>query len=198
MEIDNNAIESAIKAYYRERYSIEDNSALYEYIENSKQSIFNASLSYANTFIGLNAKLKNTFDGVNAYTINSYNYDRCMSIAYVYINLCDKYSKVSNVHGYSKLTGIENITLREWGSNRNVSNNYSTIIKILSCSNENMLSDLLLESRNNIGVIAVLNHNHNWANSTVIHEHRLTMNTDKQSLQTKYSQYIDDNTDNKD
>lgn len=198
MDIDSNTIESAIKAYYRERYSIEDNSALYEYIENSKQAIFNAALTYANTFIGLNAKLKNQFDGVNAYTINSYNYDKCIKIAYVYIDLCDKYSKVSNVHGYSKLTGIDNVTLNEWANDRKVSNSYKNIIKILSCSNENMLSDLLLESRNNIGVIAVLNHNYNWANSTVIHEHRLTMNSDKQSLQTKYSQYIDDNTDNKD
>ncbi len=193
MDIDNTTIESAIKSYYKDRYDITDSKTLYEYIENSKQSIFNASLTYANNFIGLNAKLKNKFDGINAYTINSYNYNKCIEIAYIYIDLCDKYNKVSNVHGYSKLTGIDNVTLNEWANDRKVSNSYKNIIKILSCSNENMLSDLLLESRNNIGVIAVLNHNYNWANSTVIHEHRLTMNSDKQSLQSKYSQYITDN-----
>lgn len=197
MDIDSNAIESAIKAYYRERYNIEDNSALYEYIENSKQSIFNASLSYANTFIGLNAKLHNVFDGVNAYTINSYNYDRCMSIAYTYVQLCMKYNKVANMLGYSMLTDIGIDVLNKWKNDKNLSNKYSDIVKLLFSYNELSLSDLLLESRNNIGVIAILNHNHNWANSTIIHEHRLTTNTDKQSLQTKYSQYLDDNTDNK-
>lgn len=194
MDIDNTVIESAIKSYYKDRYDITDNKALCEYIENSKQSIFNASLTYANNFIGLNAKLKNQYDGINAYTINSYNYNRCIEIAYIYIDLCDKYNKVSNVHGYSKLTGIDNVTLNEWSNDRKVSNSYKNIIKIISCSNESMLSDLLLEPRNNIGVIAVLNHNYNWSNSTVIHEHRLTTNSDKQSLQSKYSQYIADNT----
>lgn len=192
MDIDNTIIESAIKQYYKDRYDITDNRQLYEYIENSKQSIFNAALTYTNRFIGLNAKLKNQYDGINAYTIHSYNFDRCLAIAYTYIELCNKYNKVCNVNGYSMLTGITLKQINEWSNNRNVSNNYCEIVKTLNAYNELALSDLLLESRNNIGVIAVLNHNHNWTNSTVIHEHRLIANTDSKSLQSKYSQYISD------
>ena len=96
------------------------------------------------------------------------------------------------------LTGITLEELNQWKHDRNLSHSYAEIIKRIDMHNEYALTDLLTESRNNIGVIAILNHRYNWSNQTIIHEHRLTTNSDKQSLQSKYIQYLTDNTDNKD
>lgn len=141
-----------------------------EDLKKESQSVWNACLYYiySHVFKGTNQlKSKKLYDNpLIRTTNNAYNYDLLLDIVDIYIyKLCMQYDKEVSLLGFSTLTGINNVTLTEWGNNRNkLSNGGYEIYKKLMTFNEESLSGKLVTGKQNpVGVIAVLNRRHGWA-----------------------------------
>lgn len=139
-------------------------------LKKESQSIWNACLYYiySHVFKGTN-QLKSKPDYNNGLFVtnnNAYNYDLLLDIVDIYIyKLCMQYDKEVSILGFSTLTGINNLTITEWGNNRaKLSDGGFKIYKKLMTFNEESLSDKLVTGKQNpVGVIAVLNRRHGWA-----------------------------------
>lgn len=97
-------------------------------------------------------------------TYNRYNYELVSTIADYYIYICNMYNKEISIMGFSKLTGIDNDTICEWGNNgRILSEKGSVIYKKLIKEREESLSNKLADGRQNpVGVLAILNRHYQW------------------------------------
>lgn len=96
---------------------------------------------------------------------SQYDMNKCCILLDIYIKLCKKYNKVVDDLGYLSISGIKYSTFEEWREGKNIlrSKNYD-LIKTLYSFNEKTLTDKLLSKDvNPVGVIAILNHTHNWA-----------------------------------
>jgi hypothetical protein len=97
---------------------------------------------------------------------NSYNYEIVNNILDYYIYICNTYNKEISIMGFSKLTGIDNDTIIQWGNDNN--NRLSTtsliIYKKLMQEREESLSNKLADGKQNpVGVIAMLNRHYGWS-----------------------------------
>ena len=92
-------------------------------LKKESQSIWNACLYYiySHVFKGTN-QLKSKPDYNNGLFVtnnNAYNYDLLLDIVDIYIyKLCMQSDKEVSIVGFSTLTGINNLTITEWGNNR--------------------------------------------------------------------------------
>ena len=86
------------------------------------------------------------------------------SVCDIYINLCYEYDKEISILGFSKLTGIVQDTLYQWGAETSrPSSSASEIYKKLSREREESLSNMLISGkRNPVGLLGALNRHYGW------------------------------------
>ena len=133
------------------------------------QSVWNGMLMFINYSLFKNTnRLKKIPDIANnllnggLQNNNAYNTDLLNDIADYYIYLCRLNEKECSIVGFSYLVGMDNSTIHRWLNDKASSTGYD-IGKKLQAENENSLSDKLLTGKNPVGVLAILNHRHNWA-----------------------------------
>lgn len=133
-----------------------------ENLNKISMSQWNALLIYINNTCFGNGILKNKNSNIKmAY--NVYDYELLEYICDYYIYLCYKHDKEVSLSGFSKLTGIAWVTLNTIGKGEILSSKDSDIRKKLLAENEQSLSNKLFDGKGNpVGVIAILNHWHNW------------------------------------
>ena len=141
--------ESAIHEYLQEyinTHNIED-------MHREPQSRWNAALLYINkNYFKLHPdmlKAGNYCDGNlkhgNSSNNNAYDLDIIDSICNIYIDLCYEYDKEISIMGFSKLTGITQDTLYQWGAETSrPSSTASEMFKKLRCEREESLSNILI------------------------------------------------------
>ena len=146
-----------------EKYCIEND---VEDLKAASQSIFVAGLMYTQRRVFPNTDtLKNYkyYKDTKAPT-NAFNYDLLGTIADIYIYLCYKYDKIINPNGFSKLTGIDFVTIRQWSNPDNRLSQESFLIyqKIVAERQESLSNKLTAAKSNPVGILAILNHLHGW------------------------------------
>lgn len=137
-----------------------------ENLREASQNVWNSCLLYIN---------KNVFKGTpklkridplsnNIYNCNAYDIDKVLIICEYYIYLCNLYDKEVSIIGFSKLTGINQDTIHDWGNNINkLSRNGCEIYKKLTIEREESLSAKLISGKHNpVGVLSVLNKQFGW------------------------------------
>lgn len=101
-----------------------------------------------------------------------YDADKVNRVIDLYMLLCNKYNKVCTIHGFSFFSGISDTTIDNWGAGKGAegaSRNYFALYKRIYNYNERTLSDKLISKDvNPVGVIAILNHSHNWQQQEVV------------------------------
>lgn len=101
---------------------------------------------------------------------NRYDIDKCDKLLDIYISICYKYNKVITIDGYCSISGISINTYYAWqNGSRQATNDTVELVKKLNKYNELSLSNKLLSKDiNPVGVIAILNHTHNWQQQETI------------------------------
>ena len=134
------------------------------------QNRYNSLLYYLYQKVFKDANLKSNDTYSNGLfgntTYNAYDIPLIESICEEYIDLCDRFDKIVNVEGFSRLIGIDRETIYEWSRDRDkkASRRTSDIAKRLTAERERSLSDRLASGvKNPVGVLGCLNHWHNWA-----------------------------------
>ena len=103
-----------------------------------------------------NNNYNNQYSNLNNSNCNSYNIDIVNSICDYYIYMCYVYNKSISIQSFSRLTGINQDTIFDWGKNINkLSSSGCEIYKKLSNERENAWV-AKLESMNHPTAIAIL------------------------------------------
>ena len=153
IEIYENAICEYLDQYI-DTHEIED-------MRREPQSRWNAALLYINKYY---FKLHPEVLTIPGTVSNSYNLDAVNNVCDIYINLCYEYDKEISILGFSKLTGIVQDTLYQWGAETSrPSSSASEIYKKLSREREESLSNMLISGkRNPVGLLGALNRHYGW------------------------------------
>ena len=110
-----------------------------------------------------NNNYDNKYSNLNNSNCNSYNIDTVSSICDYYIYICNLYNKGVTISGFSKLTGITEETIYEWGRDeRKLSSSSSYVYKKLSKEYENSAEAKLWGNKNPVAVMAILNKRFGW------------------------------------
>ena len=110
-----------------------------------------------------NNNYDNQYSNLNNSNCNSYNIDTVSSICDYYIYICNLYNKGVTISGFSKLTGITEETIYEWGRDeRKLSSSSSYVYKKLSEEYENSAEAKLWGNKNPVAVMAILNKRFGW------------------------------------
>ena len=148
-----------------EEYHIED-------IKEISQSVYNALLKYVykHCFKGTDKLKSKALYKTSEYirsNYNAYDIDLCYQLCEYYIYISQLYEKEISIVGFSNLSGIEENTIYSWGKEdqrKTLSTKSCDIYKMLNKGRENSLSDKLSSGKGNpVGILAILNHNFNWA-----------------------------------
>ena len=142
-----------------------------EDMKKESQSVWNAALMYNKRHVfNNNSVLKsstplsgynnnnynNQYSNLNNSNCNRYNIDTVNSICDYYIYMCYVYNKSISIQSFSRLTGINQDTIFDWGKNINkLSSSGCEIYKKLSNERENAWV-AKLESMNHPTAIAIL------------------------------------------
>lgn len=95
---------------------------------------------------------------LNNSNCNAYDIDKVKYVCDYYIYLCYVYDKEISIMGFSKLTGINQDTIHDWGNNANrLSTSGCEIYKRLSAEREESLVNKLASNKNPVAIIAILN-----------------------------------------
>lgn len=162
IEVFENDIEMYL-AMFCDRDNIED-------LRNESQSVWNAALRfvYKHVFKDGTLKQRKVIDDGNSPIVsnyNAYNYDLVYEVLDLYIyDMCMRYNKEVSIVGFSTLTGIDEVTIHDWGNgNRMLSQTGLNIYKKLRDFREESLSNKLATGKQNpVGVIAILNKHYGW------------------------------------
>lgn len=169
VEIFKNDIEMYFKMFCEEEH-VED-------IRKEPQAIFYAALIYTQrhafpdrSILKLHRKYEPYNNNSRPYFNNSscgvYNYDYLLELADYYIYLCYKYDKICTITGFSKLTGIKESIIFEWGSDSGKSGKLSTtpsaLLEKLRGEYENSGEGRLWSGKNPVGHLAALNRRFGW------------------------------------
>lgn len=144
-----------------------------ESIKAESQSVWNACLMYIQKHVFKDrAMLK---QNSNIYTnssniptnCNAYNYELIDSICDYYIYICTLYDKEISILGFSKLLGIDDNVILEWGNNYTNSNKLSTTAsniykKLVKNREESLSNKLATGNKNPVGILAILNRHYQW------------------------------------
>ena len=142
-------------------------------LKTESQSVWNACLMYVqrhvfpdNGMLKYHSNIPHPSGNITT-NYNSYNYDLLSVICDYYIYICYLYDKEVSIVGFSKLVGISNRLIHDWGSNYQNSNRLSTksleIYKKLHDDNEESLSSMLISGkRNPVAILGALNRRHGW------------------------------------
>ena len=142
------------------------------------QGVWNAALLYIqhHLFKGTNKlKLNNHLAGyknnnnsditsnLNKSNCNAYNISLVNEICDYYIYMCYQYGKEVSILGFNKLTGIDDNTIYAWRDEKNIlSDSGADIYKKLSQEREESLSAKLVDSKQAVAQIAILNKHYGW------------------------------------
>lgn len=142
------------------------------------QSVWNAALMYIKRHVFntpdvlksskplsgySNNNYNNQYSNLNSSNCNSYNIELVDSICNYYIYICNLYNKGVTISGFSKLTGISETVIYEWGrEERTLSTSSSSIYKKLSSEYENSAEAKLWGNKNPVAVMAILNKRFGW------------------------------------
>lgn len=142
------------------------------------QGVWNAALLYIqhHLFKGTNKlKLNNHLSGyknnnnsdvtsnLNKSNCNAYNISLVNEICDYYIYMCYQYGKEVSILGFNKLTGIDDNTIYAWRDEKNIlSDSGADIYKKLSQEREESLSAKLVDSKQAVAQIAILNKHYGW------------------------------------
>lgn len=142
------------------------------------QGVWNAALLYIqhHLFKGTNKlKLNSHLSGyknnnnsditsnLNKSNCNAYNISLVNDICDYYIYMCYQYGKEVSILGFNKLTGIDDNTIYAWRDEKNIlSESGADIYKKLSQEREESLSAKLVDSKQAVAQIAILNKHYGW------------------------------------
>ena len=172
-EIFENDIALYLKLFCEEQ-SIED-------MSKESQSKWNAALMYIKRhafndssilkmskplegYINNNYTPDNNIYKLNNSNCNAYDIDKVNSVCDYYIYICNMYDKGVTISGFSKLTGITEETIYDWGreDSRALSTAASEIYKKLSAEYENSLEAKLWSNKNPVAHMAIANKRFGW------------------------------------
>lgn len=144
----------------------------------AQQGVWNAALLYIqhHLFKGTNKlKLNNHLKGyknnnnsditsnLNKSNCNAYDISLVNDICDYYIYMCYQYGKEVSILGFNKLTGIDDNTIYAWRDEKNIlSDSGADIYKKLSQEREESLSAKLVDSKQAVAQIAILNKHYGW------------------------------------
>lgn len=170
VEVFENDIDLYLKLFCEEQ-NIED-------LKAESQSVWNAALMYVKRHVfptsstlkmskpleGYNNNnYNNQYSNLNNCNCNAYNIELVNSVCDYYIYICNLYNKGVTISGFSKLTGIGESTIREWGNDtRKLSTSSTDIYKKLSREYENSAESKLWGNKNPVAVMAILNKRFGW------------------------------------
>ena len=160
LEVFENDIDMYIR-YFCEEQNISN-------LREVSQNVWNGCLLYIRKHVFYDKEMLKTKEYIfnnnipsncNAYDINIVN-----DICDYYIYLCNLYDKEVSIIGFSKLTGINQDTIHDWGNGVNkLSSSGSDIYKKLSAEREESLSAKLVTGKQNpVGILGVLNRHYQW------------------------------------
>lgn len=111
-----------------------------------------------------NNNYNNQYSNVNYSNCNAYDIDKVNSICNYYIYICNMYDKGVTISGFSKLTGITEETVYDWGreDSRALSTSSSAIYKKLHSEYENSLESKLWSNKNPVAHMAIANKRFGW------------------------------------
>lgn len=141
---------------------------------NVTQNRYTGLLRYLNRMVIKNINLRQDFIYKSGISVihnkdmftnnNEYNLELIYDLLNVYLDMSDKYDKISNVNGFSIFTGIDLEMFYQWNNGSRLSPLAQKIFKKLNTERERSLSDRLVSGRvNPVGVLGALNHWHGWS-----------------------------------
>lgn len=149
-----------LTADFIEKNGIED-------MRTTPQQVFMALLDYIrmNYFAPNKSILYKYIKGKssNGHISNEYNYYILNGIVDYYIYMCRYYNKVSNIYGFSTLSGVSDSVICSWGKQESQRPEAHRLFKNLSSSYENGLENGAQSGKNPVGFIATLNHRFGWS-----------------------------------
>lgn len=170
VEVFENDIDLYLKLFCEEQ-NIED-------LKAESQSVWNAALMYVKRHVfnvpdilkmskpldGYNNNnYNNQYGNLNNCNCNAYDIDKVNSVCDYYIYICNLYNKGVTISGFSKLTGIGESTIHEWGEdNKKLSKSSLEVYKKLSREYENSAESKLWGNKNPVAVMAILNKRFGW------------------------------------
>lgn len=144
-----------------------------EDMSKESQSKWNAALMYIKKHVFADKsilKISKPLDGyinnnytdkrsnVNYSNCNAYDIDKVDSICNIYIYMCYMYDKEISIMGFSKLTGINQDTVHDWGNNINrLSASGCEIYKKLTAEREESLTAKLVSLKHPTAMAIILN-----------------------------------------
>lgn len=170
IEVFESDIELYLKLFCEEQ-SIDD-------LKAESQSVWNAALMYIKRHVFAdpsilklskpldgynNNNYNNQYSNLNNCNCNAYSIELVNSVCDYYIYICNLYNKGVTISGFSKLTGIGESTIQEWGNDtRKLSTSSTDIYKKLSREYENSAESKLWGNKNPVAVMAILNKRFGW------------------------------------
>lgn len=130
------------------------------------QNVWNGMLMHVCRYVfkGTNKlKIKSSINKNYTSSCNAYDINKVNALCDYYISLCNQYDKEVSIMGFSKLTGIDNDTIQDWGRTERVAQNGLMIYKKLCKEREESLSAKLVTGKQNpVGILGVLNRHYQW------------------------------------
>lgn len=171
VEVFDNSIAAYLKMFCEEQGI--------EYMSKESQSKWNAAMMYIKRHVfndssilkmskPLEGYINNNYtdnrSNVNSSNCNAYDIDKVNSICDYYIYICNMYDKGVTISGFSKLTGITEETIYDWGreDSRSLSSSSSAIYKKLHSEYENSLESKLWSNKNPVAHMAIANRRFGW------------------------------------
>lgn len=170
IEIFENDIDMFLKLFCEEQ-GIED-------MRTAPQAVWNAAMMYIKRHVFnvrdilkqskplsgyTNNNYNNKYSNLNNSNCNSYNIDLVDSVCNYYIYICNLYNKGVTISGFSKLTGVSEETIYEWGRNENkLSTSGLKIYQKLNAEYEQSAEAKLWGNKNPVAVMAILNKRFGW------------------------------------
>lgn len=159
-EVFENDIALYLKIFCEEQ-GIED-------MRQASQSVWNAALMYIKrhvfndkSILKMSAPLKGYSNNniyLNNSNCNSYDIDKVDGICNYYIYICYMYEKEISIMGFSKLTGINQDTIHDWGNEVNkLSTTGCEIYKKLTAEREESLGAKLVSLKHPTAIAILLN-----------------------------------------
>lgn len=112
----------------------------------------------------VNNNYNNNYNNINQSNCNAYDIDKVNAVCDYYIYICNMYDKGVTISGFSKLTGIDESTIYDWGEDngRKLSTSSFEIYKKLAAEYENSAESKLWSNKNPVAVMAILNKRFGW------------------------------------
>lgn len=152
-----------------------------EDISKESQSKWNAAMMYIKRHVfndssilkmskPLDGYINNNYDTDSNYyklnnsNCNAYDIDKVNGVCDYYIYICNMHDKGVTISGFSKLTGIDESTIYDWGeeNGRKLSTSSFDIYKKLHSEYENSLESKLWSNKNPVAHMAIANKRFGW------------------------------------